>query len=536
MPMARPWRFLTVAAVAAGALLRAVQYFANSSLWVDEAALSRNILDRSLAQLAQPLDYAQSAPIGFLFAQKAMVNFGSGELLLRAIPFAASLAALVLFAAVVRRLLTEFGQAVAVAAFALGSPFIYFGAQAKPYSTDVAVTLLLTWLLLRGIDKSRSTRYWVLCGVIAVAGCTVSHPATLLVAAHCVVLGWLYWRGQAPLSRSQFVAVQALWIAGMAFSVWSSLNGISAPDLAYSREVYSAWFVPVPQSAGEALWLVRRMVDAFGVPQFAPPRLDGGLRYAVPWLYAIVAVIGFGVSWMVQRRVALALLVPILAAVAASAVRMYPFGGRHTLYLLPILIVAAAAGWEFIAATTRERTGIRSPWFMWGAALLFLAAPIAAITRNLPPFYLEHLRPAAEYVRENWQTGDSLYVYYGAGQAFRYYAPRVGLADSGYRLGHCARGEPSKYLRELDEFRGRRRVWSLFTHATVEGAELTLLRGYLDRAGRRLDTFEFPAAGEHAGMGAHAYLHDLGAAGPPETLVPPAVDLWRLACYGTMTP
>ena len=46
-------------------------------------------------QLAQPLDYAQSAPIGFLFAQKVMVNFGSGELWLRAIPFAASLAALV---------------------------------------------------------------------------------------------------------------------------------------------------------------------------------------------------------------------------------------------------------------------------------------------------------------------------------------------------------------------------------------------------------------------------------------------------------
>ena len=233
---------------------------------------------------------------------------------------------------------------------------------------------------------------------------------------------------------------------------------------------------------------------------------------------------------------ALVLLLPILAAIAASAVRMYPLGGRHTLYLLPILIVAAAAGWEFLTVTLRERTGIRSQWLMWGAALLFLAAPLAAITRNLPPFYLEHLRPAAEYVREHWQAGDSLYVYYGAGQAFRYYAPRVGLADSGYRLGRCARGEPVKYLRELDEFRGRRRVWSLFTHATADGAELTLLREYLDRAGPRLDAFEFAAAGEHAGMGAHAYLHDLGAAGPPEALVPPAVDLWPMACYGTMTP
>src|SRR6188768_2697709 len=207
MRMARLWQFLTVAAVAAGALLRAIQYFANSSLWVDEAALSRNILDRSFAQLTQPLDYAQSAPIGFLIAQKVMANFGGNEFALRAIPFAASLAALVLFAFVVRRLLTEFGQAMAVAAFALGSPFVYFAAQAKPYSTDVALTLLLTWLLLRGIEKPRSIGYWVMCGVLALAGCTLSHAATLLVVSQSVVLAWCYWRGQAPLSRAQFVAV-----------------------------------------------------------------------------------------------------------------------------------------------------------------------------------------------------------------------------------------------------------------------------------------------------------------------------------------
>jgi hypothetical protein len=57
-----------------------------------------------------------------------------------------------------------------------------------------------------------------------------------------------------------------------------------------------AWFVPIPQTTDEALWLVRRIVDAFGLPQFAPPRLDGGLRYALPWLYTLVALVGFGVS------------------------------------------------------------------------------------------------------------------------------------------------------------------------------------------------------------------------------------------------
>jgi hypothetical protein len=534
--MAGSWRLLTIAAVVAGVLLRAIQYFAASSLWVDEAALSRNILDRSFAQLTGPLDFAQSAPIGFLFAQKILVTAGSSELWLRAIPFAASLAALVAFAAVARRVLNEIGQAVAVTMFALGSPFIYFGAQAKPYSTDVAVTLLLTWLLLNGIERARANSYWMLAGAIAVAGCLVSYAATLVVAAHCVVLVWLHARGRAPLSRSQVLTVLGLWIAGGAISAWLSLGSMTAADLSYMREIHTAWFVPIPQTTADALWLVRRMVDAFGFPQFAPPRLDGGLRYALPWLYAIVAAIGFIALWVRRRPVALVLLMPIVTTVAASAVRMYPLGGRHTIYLLPMLILGAAAGWELITTWILERGRGAAPALMWGAALAFLTGPIAAIAGNLPPFYPEHLRPAAEYVRAHWQPGDRLYVYYGAGQAFRYYAPRVGLADSGYVMGRCARAEPVTYLREIDAFRGQRRVWSLFTHSIAGGAEFTLLREYLDRAGPRVDALELPAVGEHPGMGAYAYLHDLGAAGPPEDLVPAPTDLWPLACYGTMTP
>ena len=58
----------------------------------------------------------------------------------------------------------------------------------------------------------------------------------------------------------------------------------------------------------------------------------------------------------------------------------------------------------------------------------------------------------------------------------------------------------------------------------------------VDLGGDAGPEIEVAAAGEHAGMGAYAYLHDLGAAGPPETLVPPPSDLWPMACYGTMTP
>ena len=417
-------------------------------------------------------------------------------MLLRAIPFAASLAALVLFAVVVRRLLTEFGQAIAVTAFALGCPFVYFGAQAKPYSTDVAVTLLPTWLLLRGFEKSRSIRYWLAYGAIAIAGCAVSHAAMLVVATHCVVLGWSYWRGQAPVSRAQFIAVQLLWIAGIAFSAWLSLTSISAADLAYSREVYSAWFVPSLEH-DEALWLVRRIVDAFGLPRLRS-RLDGGLRTrcrgstpSSPSSASAFRGCGSDTSrWRYCFR-----------SWRQSGVGPCECtNGRAAHCTVPILIVAAAAGWEFIGNVPRPHRH-SSPWLVWAAALLFLAAPIAAIAKTSRPSTSNTFGPRPATFR-HWQAGTTAVRVLRLGQAFRY-APRVG-----HRLRLCvgARAATQQMLCELDEFAAGAGCGpsSRMPPQTVPGLALHVT---INQAGRGC-AFGFAAAGEHAGMGAHAYLHD----------------------------
>src|SRR4051794_34950265 len=60
-------------AIIAGIGLRLWQYLAHASLWLDEAALARNIIDRSSLGLITPLDYGQTAPPAFLLVEKAAV-------------------------------------------------------------------------------------------------------------------------------------------------------------------------------------------------------------------------------------------------------------------------------------------------------------------------------------------------------------------------------------------------------------------------------------------------------------------------------
>src|SRR5580700_12278379 len=78
---------LCVAIFLIGATFRLSQYIADRSLWLDEAKLALNIINRSFSGLAQPLDYDQGAPLGFLFVQKLLtVLLGNADYVLRIFP------------------------------------------------------------------------------------------------------------------------------------------------------------------------------------------------------------------------------------------------------------------------------------------------------------------------------------------------------------------------------------------------------------------------------------------------------------------
>ena len=371
------------------------------------------------------------------------------------------------------------GPPLALGLLATGIPFIFYAAQAKPYSTDVAVALLLVALglavRLDGPGRGRALRLG-LAGAIAP---WVSYPAILVAAGllAALIASSLLDRPGGRAERERWLAPVALACAASALGAVLWARGTVTPDdVLYMQRFWAPDFLPWPPRALRDLgWPVARLTTVYG---------GGGLRYPAPGLFLALAALGAWALWRRDRGSAWIVLMPILATFGAAAIHAFPFEPRVVLFLFPAFLVLTAAGPEAIGRLA-GRHGRR------GAILVAVACAALAVLgllRNPPPYAPEPLEPVLRAMRQAWQPGDRAYVYYGAEKAFLYYARRFGVASGDYVLGRCAREDPRVYLRELDAFRGGPRVWLVVTHAVP--AETTAIRSYLDRIGTRRASFE----------------------------------------------
>ena len=91
-----------------GVVLRLVRYLQNYPMWCDETMLAANLLQRGWIDLAQPLDYHQVCPIGFLALEWAVVQLlGFSEMSLRLIPVLCAVGSVPLFHLMARRTLAQ---------------------------------------------------------------------------------------------------------------------------------------------------------------------------------------------------------------------------------------------------------------------------------------------------------------------------------------------------------------------------------------------------------------------------------------------
>lgn len=481
-----PWLIIGV-----GAVLRIAQFIYNRSLTEGEAALALNIVQRSYAQLLRPLDYTQAAPVGFLLLQKFMSTlFGLSELGLRFLPLITGIGALFLFYEVAKKTISEQSLTIALVLFAVGDHLIYFASEVKQYSSDVFIALLIIWLAILVFDKKFEIKYTMLFGFVSALCLWFSHPALFVFCASLIVI-YIY-----ALRRPQWSTLPSLLIAtmlGLASFLANYLVTLSS--LCKHEQLLTAWqssFMPLPPtSLSDIKWFAYVFLRTFKFPV--------GLSIYELLLAVLAFLWGCAIMFRYKKKIILLLVLPILLALIASGLHRYPFEGRLLLFLTPFMILVIAQGINDI------RNKIRHQSNFLGIALvvILLIHPVLLAGYHLiKPRAPEELRTVLEYVDENWQNGDVIYVYYASLNAFRYYHDRYGFPVE-YVEGIESRSDWTNYYQDLQRLRGNKRVWLVFSHiATHYGVdEERLFVSYLDLLGTQLDAFK--------ASGSAGYLYDM---------------------------
>lgn len=476
---------LTILVILIGIALRLRQFLFNRSLWLDEAALALNIIDRDYSGLLGMLEDNQAAPVGFLFGEKLMEQvFGGSEYSLRLLPFIFGIGSLFLFWYFAQKILSPGGVLIAILLFATNPELIYYSSELKQYSVDVFVCLLIFLLGLSIFSSDNNKRLLIPLSLVVGFLIWCSHPAIFFALG---IAGYYGIRSIANKDKGilkQVAIFSGTVIVSFTLFYFVSLEGFAANNRL--NTFWQAYFAPLNPRYPIAFanWYISTLISFLRNP--------GGIHW--PWIGLTIVLIGMFWIYRRNRTILYILGCSIVLLVIASGLEKYPIFGRMLLFLLPFLFIFLAAGLTYLFNNFLSI----NPWL--GLLVIVVSFTIwgwrsTEILKT--PRTVEEIRPILSNVSVNLQPDDKVFVYYGSEQAFRYYQIRFTNLQSNVTFSQSSRSKPEMYLQQIDPLINHGRVWVVFSHVHINKEnvdERSYILDYLDRKGESITEYSQPGA------------------------------------------
>ncbi len=472
-----------------GVLLRIIQYGYNCSLSIDEASLALNIIDRTYAEIFNPLDYNQGSPIGFLIILKWLtLTFNSGELILRLLSLVCGILSIFLFKILAEKILAGKCVPVALGLFAISNTLIFYSAQVKQYTVDVMIAIILCLMANRLRANKDSLVFIIVFGMVGAVATWFSHPSVFVLGGIGIRLAYFKIIKKNEHREYKLIVCYVLWLLGFISVYVVSLKNLG--NHSFLLHYWSDSFMPIPPTSVEDVkWYITYFFKLF----------KKTLGFSLKGVCGLTFMLGCYSMFRRRRHQLCDLTLPILLVLFASALQQYPFYGRLLLFITPMLILLIAEGVNYIWDSTTDKPVIVCVI----VTLLFLHPVFYAGKYLVKPRYEEEIKPVMKYIQNHRNSNDAIYLYYRSEIAFTYYADRYGMNKQDCIVGVASKYDWNGYKRDLEKLRGHTRVWLLFSHIynweDIDDERLFIY--YLDNMGKKLDSVKH--------HGASAYLYDL---------------------------
>lgn len=179
--------FFLLVCIGLGIILHIVPFFYNRALWVDEANLASSLFTRDFGNMiSSPLDFGQSAPIGWLYIVKTIVEvFGKSRTSLRIWSLISSFLCMVVFYLLMKKKCNTNYILFFIAIFLLTDKYIYYGNEAKSYMSDNFFCLISLYIWQNYQEKKIGLNILVILYSIII---WFSFPSVFFAAAIMLVV------------------------------------------------------------------------------------------------------------------------------------------------------------------------------------------------------------------------------------------------------------------------------------------------------------------------------------------------------------
>jgi hypothetical protein len=370
LALLRSWNYALVITIAlASVCLKAFQWYHSRPLWLDEEMIFLNIRDRTLSQLAGPLWLDQTAPLGWLALQRAvLLQFGTNDRAVRALSvlFGMGIVACAVWVAV--RWMKPAGAAVFLVLCSFSQWMTFYALEAKPYATDAFWALLLpalaVWVLdgepgASKVNLRRSLIWWISAAI----GQWISYGAMFVAPACAGLMLTAAWLRGGP-RRAYLVALQGIpWLVSFAAHYYLVVRHARAST--FLVDYWAPGMPPKDAGLGAIIWLAEQAEPLASHP-------GGTTAWLVFWG---LVVYGIFTSLRNQPTFGIVWLLVILSAGLFATLRLVPMSDRLALWILPASYAAIALGADDALRRLRDAKVERSAFALAQAgivALLFL--------------------------------------------------------------------------------------------------------------------------------------------------------------------
>jgi hypothetical protein len=467
-----------------GIIISILQFIYNRSLWLDEAYLSLNIINKSQFELLKPLDLRQVAPVLFLQIEKLFSELiRNSEFGLRIFPLISFFFSLFLFYKIIKKIHQNYFTIIfSLSLFVFNPTLIYYSSEVKQYMTDVLVLTYSYYIIIKSYKKEENKYY--LLGIIGAVSIFLSNvaPIILFTAGFYLLLD-IYRNNKKEVLSLTVISI--VWASS--FFVYYLMfvhNHPSRNFMITEWDNYKA-FMPTDPLTIEFYRFIYRKGSMIVHSLFQFGRM-GGVGLSILLLIGIISLIK-------KRKIDIIILsiIPLILHLIFSSFKLYPFEKRFILYTGPCLIIIYSFGFNYLVNTFVADFKIKT----FGILVIFIPLIMSFYFYRVGfPIKNLEIKESIKFIERNMYKGDKIYVNYFSRIPFRYYSEisfikrdtnnivigkRNNMVWNGNRMKYVA--DTLNYSNEVSLLRGR--VWFLFTSIGDENEKMEFLINYFDSKG-----------------------------------------------------